>query len=92
MKRAFLFGLAAQLIIIGVIFLFFGDQMMPMTQSPLIGIIALGAGVASVFFAWNAPLHPSWIARIGMWIVGFISVYAAIPLIELVAVLTMAAF
>lgn len=92
MKRAFLFGLAAQLIIIGVIFLFFGDQMLQMTRSPLIGVIALGAGVASIFFAWNAPPHPSWIARIGMGIVGFLAVYAAIPLIELVAVLTMAVF
>lgn len=91
-KRALLFGLAAQLILISVVFLVFGDQMLPMTRSPLIGIIALGLGVASAFFAWKAPPHPSWIARIGMWLVGFLAVYAAIPLIELVAVLTMAAF
>lgn len=92
MKRAFLFGLAAQLMIIGAIFLFFGDQMLPMTRSPIIGIIALGAGVASAFFAWSAPAHPSWVAKIGMWIAGFLAVYAAIPLVELVAVLGMALF
>ena len=92
MKRAFLFGLAAQLIIIGAIFLFFGDQMLPMTRSPLIGIVALGAGIASTFFAWNAPPHPSWVAKIGMWIAGFLAVYAVIPVIELVAVLGIAVF
>ncbi len=92
MKRAFLFGLTAQLIIIGVIFLFFGDQMLPMTRSPVIGIIALGLGVASAFFAWKATPHPSWLVKIGMWIAGFLAIYVAIPVFELVAVLIIPLF
>lgn len=87
MKRAFLFGLAAQLIFIGAIFLFFDDLMLPMTRSPVIGIVALGSGVASTFFAWKATPHPSWLVKIGMWIAGFLAVYGAIPLVEAVAVL-----
>ena len=87
MKRAFLFGLAAQLIFISAIFLFFDDLMLPMTRSPVIGIVALGLGVASAFFAWKATPHPSWLVKIGMWIAGFLATYVVIPLIEVVAVL-----
>lgn len=87
MKRAFLFGITAQLIFIGAIFLFFDDLMLPMTRSPVIGIVALGLGVASAFFAWKATPHPSWLVKIGMWIAGFLAIYVAIPFIEIVFVL-----
>ncbi len=87
MKRAFLFGLTAQLVIVGTIFLVLDDQMLPMTRSPLIGIVALGLAVASGFFAWKATPHPSWLVKIGMWIAGFLVIYLAIPLIEIVVVL-----
>ena len=87
MKRAFLFGLTAQLIFISAIFLFLDDLMLPMTRSPVIGIAALGLGVASAYFAWKATPHPSWLVKIGMWIAGFLAIYAVIPLIEVVAVL-----
>jgi hypothetical protein len=88
MKRAFLFGLTAQLIFISAIFLVFDDLMLPMTRSPVIGIVALGLGVASAFFAWKATPHPSWLVKIGMWIAGFLAIYVVvIPLIEVVLVL-----
>lgn len=87
MKRAFLFGLAAQLVFIGAIFLFFDDLMLPMTRSPVIGIVALGLGVASAFFAWKATPHTSWPVKIGMSIAGFLAIYVAIPIIEVVVVL-----
>jgi hypothetical protein len=86
-KRAFLFGLTIQLIVISAIFLFLDDLMLPMTRSPVIGIVALGLGVASAFFAWKATPHPSWLVKIGMWIVGFLAIFVAIPLIEVVVVL-----
>jgi hypothetical protein len=86
-KRAFLFGLAAQLIFIGAIFLVFDDLMLPMTRSPVIGIVALGLGVVSAFFAWKAALHSSWLVKIGMWVAGFVAIYVVIPVIEVVAVL-----
>jgi hypothetical protein len=86
-KRAFLFGLTAQLIVVGAIFLFFDDLMLPMTRSPVIGIVALGLGVTSAFFAWKATPHPSWLVKIGMWIAGFLAIYVVIPLIEIVVVL-----
>jgi hypothetical protein len=86
-KRAFLFGLTVQLIIIGAVFLVFGDLMLPMTRSPAIGIVALGLGVASAYFAWKAAPHPSWLVKIGMWIAGFLALYGVIPLIEVVVVL-----
>ncbi|TIO10747.1 hypothetical protein [Mesorhizobium sp.] len=88
MKRAFLFGLTAQLIFISAIFLVFDDLMLPMTRSPVIGIVALGLGVASAFFAWGATPHPSWLVKIGMWIAGFLAIYVVIPFIEVVVVLT----
>ena len=78
MIRAFLFGLAVQLIFIGVIFLFFDDLMLPMTRSPVIGIVALGLGVASAFFAWKATSHPSWLVKIGMWIAGFLAIHVVL--------------
>ena len=87
MNRAFLFGLTTQLILIGVIFLFLSDQMLPMTRSPVIGIVALGLAVASGYFAWKAPSHPSWPVKVGMWVVGFLTIFAVIPLIEIVVVL-----
>ena len=87
MKRAFLFGLAVQLTFIGAIFLVLDDLMLPMTRSPVIGIVALGLGVASAFFAWKATPHPSWPVKIGMWIAGFLAIYVAIPFIEVVVVL-----
>lgn len=90
MKRAFLFGITAQLIFISAIFLVFDDLMLPMTQSPVIGIVALGLGVASAFFAWKATPHPSWLVKIGMWIAGFLAIYVAIPVIEVVVVLIIA--
>jgi hypothetical protein len=86
-KRAFLFGLTIQLIVISAIFLFLDDLMLPVTRSPVIGIVALGLGVASAFFAWKATPHPSWLVKIGMWIVGFLAIFVAIPLIEVVVVL-----
>jgi hypothetical protein len=86
-KRSFLFGLAAQLILIGAIFLFLDDLMLPMTRSPVIGVVALGLGVTSAFFAWKATPDSSWLVKIGMWIAGFIAVYVAIPLIEIAVVL-----
>ena len=61
--------------------------MLPMTRSPVIGIVALGLGVASAFFAWKATPHPSWLVKIGMWIAGFLAIYVVIPLIEVVVVL-----
>ena len=61
--------------------------MLPMTQSPVIGIVALGLAAASGFFAWKATPHPSWLVKIGMWIAGFLAIYAAIPVIEVVALL-----
>ena len=79
MKRAFLFGLAAQLIFISAIFLLFGDLMLPMTRSPVIGIVALGLAAASGFFAWKASPHPSWLVNIGMWIAGFLAIFVVIP-------------
>lgn len=87
MKRAFLFGLAVQLILIGAIFLVFDDLMLPMTRSPVVGVVALGLGVASASFAWKATTHPSLLVKIGMWIAGFLAIYAAIPIIEVVVVL-----
>ena len=85
MKRAFLFGLTAQLIVIGAIFLIFDDLMIPMTRSPVIGFVALCLGVVSAFFAWKATPHPSWLVKIGMWMVGFLAIYVVvIPLIEVV--------
>ena len=90
MKRAFLFGLTAQLILVGAIFLIFDDLMLPMTRSPVIGIFALGLGVASAFFAWKATPHPSWLVKIGMWIAGFLATFVVIPLVEVVVVLIIA--
>ena len=87
MKRAFLFGLTAQLAFISAIFLIFDDLMIPMTRSPVIGMVALFAGVACAIFAWKATPHPSWLVKIGMWIAGFLAVYVAIPIIEIVFVL-----
>lgn len=87
MKRAFLFGLTAQLVFISAIFLVFDDLMLPMTRSPVIGILALGLAIASGFFAWRSALHPSWPVKIGMWIAGFVAIYVVIPIIELVIVL-----
>lgn len=81
MKRAFLFGLTAQLVVIGAIFLLFDDLMIPMVRSPVIGIGALCLSVASAFFAWKATPHPSWPIKVGMWIAGFLSIYVVlIPL------------
>ena len=92
MKRAFLFGLTAQLIIVGVVFLLLDHQMIPKARSPLIGIVALCLAVATGFFAWKAALHPSWPAKIGMWIAGFLAVYVAIPVVEIVVVMALAVF
>lgn len=91
-KRAFLFGLTAQLIVIGALFLVFDDQMIPMVRSPVIGIVALCLGVASGFFAWTSTPHPSWLVKIGMWIAGFLAIYVLIPLVEVVFVLILALF
>jgi hypothetical protein len=81
LKRAFLFGLATQLIFISVVFLFLGDLMLPMTRSPTIGVVALCLGVASGYFAWRATPHPSWLVKIGLWVAGFLAPQVAlIPL------------
>jgi hypothetical protein len=82
--RAFLFGLTAQLIVIGAAFLVFDDLML---RSPVIGILALCSSVASAFFAWRAPPHPSWLVKIGMGIAGFLAIYVAIPVVEVIFVL-----
>ncbi len=87
MKRSFLFGLATQLVLIGAVFLVFDDLMLPMTRSPVIGIVALGLSAASTFFAFKAAPHPSWLVKIGMWMAGFLAVYVAIPVVEVVVVL-----
>jgi hypothetical protein len=86
-KRAFLFGLAAQLFLVSAAFLIFDDLMIPMARSPVIGMVALCSAIASAFFAWNAPPHPSWLGRIGMWVAGFLALYVAIPVMEVVVVL-----
>ena len=78
MKRAFLFGLAAQLIFIGAVFLLLDDLMIPMARSPVIGPIALCFGIASAFIAWKATPHPSWLVRIGMWIAGLLSIHVVL--------------
>lgn len=78
MIRAFLFGLAAQLIFVSAIFLVFDDFMIPMARSPVIGVIALCLGIASAFFAWKATPHPSWPVSIGMWIAGFFAIYVVL--------------
>lgn len=87
MKRAFLFGLATQLALVGAFFLFFDDLMLPMTQSPLIGLLALCLGGAAGYFALKAAAHSSWLIKIGMWAAGFLSIYVAIPVMEVVAVM-----
>jgi hypothetical protein len=89
-KRAFLFGLTTQLIFISAIFLFLSDQMLPMTRSPVIGIVALGLAVVSAYFAWKAPAHPSWLVKIAMWIAGFLAAYVIIPVVEVLVVLIIA--
>jgi len=81
-KRAFLFGLTAQLIFIGALFLLFDDLMIPKVRSPVIGLVALAFGIASAFVAWKATPHPSWLVKIGMWIAGFLGLYVAIPFIS----------
>lgn len=91
MKRAFLFGLATQLICIGAVFLVFDELMLPMTRSPVIGIAALCLAGASAVFAWKATPHPSWLVKVGMGLAGFLAIYAAIPVFEVVFVLVMAA-
>jgi hypothetical protein len=92
-KRAFLFGLAAQLIFVGAVFLVFDDLVIPKARSPVSGIVALCFGVASAFFAWKAPPHPSWLVKIGMWIAGFLALYVVvIPLMEVVFVLIIPLF
>jgi hypothetical protein len=89
-KRAFLFGVSVQLFFISLIFLVLEDQIIPKARSPIIGIVALCLGVASAFFAWNAAPHPSWLVKIGVWIAGFLAIFVAIPVIEIVAVLILA--
>jgi len=39
------------------------------------------------FFAWKAIPHPSWPVKIGMGIAGFLAIFVAIPIIEVVVVL-----
>jgi len=92
LKRAFLFGLTAQLIIVGVIFLVLDEQMIPMARSPVIGVAALCLAAVSGFFAWTAAPHPSWGVKIGMGIAGFLAVYVAIPVVEIVVVIALAVF
>ncbi len=92
MKRAFLFGLTAQLIIVGVVFLLLDEQMIPMARSPVIGVVALCLAAVSGFFAWTAAPHPSWGVKIGMGIAGFLAVYVAIPVVEIVVVVGIAVF
>jgi hypothetical protein len=78
MKRAFLFGLTAQLVVISALFLIFDDLMIPMARSPAIGVGALVAAVATAFFAWTATPHPSWPVKIGMWFAGFVAIYVVL--------------
>jgi hypothetical protein len=85
-KRAFLIGLTVQLVVIGAIFLFLDDLMLPMTRSPLIGVVALGAAAVSAFFARKAVPHPSWLVKIGMGLAGFLAIYVLIPIAELIFV------
>jgi hypothetical protein len=80
-KRAFLFGLTVQLILISVTFLFLSDLMLPMTRSPLIGVVALCLAAVSGYFAWTATPHPSWLVKIGLWVAGFLAPHVVlIPL------------
>ena len=87
MWRAFLFGLSAQLFLVGTVFLVFGDEMLPMTRAPLMGAVALVLGVGAAVLAWRASPHPSWPATIGLWFAGFLGVYLVIPVVEIVVVL-----
>lgn len=87
MKRAFLFGLTTQLVLVGGVFLVLDDLMLPGTQSPVIGVVALCLGAASAFLAWKATPHPFWLVATGMWLAGFLAIYAAIPVLELAFVL-----
>lgn len=91
MKRAFLFGLATQFLVIAAIFLAFRDLMLPMTQSPVIGVGAMVLGAASGAFAWKTAPHPSWAVKTGMWFAGFLAPFVAIPVLELVVVLIVGA-
>jgi hypothetical protein len=52
----------------------------------------MGLGVASTFFAWKSPPHSSWPVKIGLWIAGFLALYVAIPVIEVVVVLILSLF
>ena len=61
--------------------------MLPMTRSPAIGILALCLAAVAGFFALKATPHSSWLLKIGMWIAGFLSIYVAIPVIEVVVVI-----
>ena len=78
MKRAFLFGLTAQLIIIGVLFLLFDDLMPPKVRSPFIGVTALCSAAVSGYFAGVSAPHPSWLVKIGLWVAGFLAPYVVL--------------
>ncbi len=78
MKRAFLFGLTVQLIIIGVLFLFFDDYMIPKVRSPTIGVVALCSAAVSGYFAWISAPHPSWPVKIGLWLAGFLAIHVVL--------------
>jgi hypothetical protein len=86
-KRAFLSGLTVQLFLISAAFLVFDELMIPKVRSPVIGVAALCLGVVSAFFARKATPNPSWLVKIGMWIAGFLAIYVAIPVMEVVVVL-----
>lgn len=87
MKRAFLFGLATQFLVIAAIFLALQDLMPPMARSPVIGVGSIVLAAASGVFAWKATAHPSRAVKTGMWIAGFLAPFVAIPVIEVVVVL-----
>lgn len=78
MKRAFLFGLTTQLIIVSAGFLLFvidPHVLLPRETAAAVGLIALCFSIATAFFALKATPHPSWLVKIGMWIAGILAFY-----------------
>jgi hypothetical protein len=72
MKRAFLFGLGAALIVIGIGHIA-GNVDMPRWVSTVIAVVALIAGVITVVVAKKATPHRSWAVKVGMWLAGYVA-------------------
>ncbi len=87
MKRAFLFGITVQLILIGALFLFFGDLMRAHDAVAGHRRHRIVPGRRERLFRLKGDPSSAWPVRIGMWIAGFLAIYVAIPFIELAGVL-----